>query len=200
MPEGRVLSDYKSVTFTCQTDANYYGKRYAVIVAPIAAGLPDDLEYNYGSGTVVGCTNITGNGSFPTNTSTPQNLTLNINAAAEEVTDTELECSIYIHMEHNDGKANYTISNIKFVLKDDIIEEPSSVGSINANDFTAYFDGNILSISSNKSLGKIFVYAVNGELVTYTESSSNKEEINLSSLPKGIYIVQCNTNKIKIVK
>src|SRR5690554_192281 len=198
LPEGRALSDYKSVTFTCQTDANYYGKKYAVVVAPKAAGLPDDLGYNYGSGAVVGCTNITGNGSFPTNTSTPQNLTLNISAAAEGVTDTELECSIYIHMEHNDGKANYTLSNIKFVLKDDIVE--TSVGSVNADDFVSYFDGNILRVSSNKSLDKVFVYAVNGALVAYTENSSNRAEIDLSSLPKGIYIVQVKSNKVKIIK
>lgn len=115
LPEGKTLANYKTVTFTCQTDANYNNKRFAVIVAPKATGLPDDFGYDYNSGAVAGCTNLTGNGIFPSNTATPRDLTLNINkTTATGVSGTEFECSIYIHMEHNDGKATYTLSNIKF--------------------------------------------------------------------------------------
>lgn len=115
LPAGKALSDYKSVTFTCQTDSNYYGKKIAVIANPKSIGLPAQLGYNYNSGAVTGCVNITGGADFPNTTATATEITLSIDpVAAAQVEDTTIECSIYIHMENVEGNAEYTLTDITF--------------------------------------------------------------------------------------
>lgn len=115
VPAGKKLSDYESVTFTCQTDSNYYGKKVALIASPKSAGLPEDLDYNYNTAAVTGCINLTGENEFPNNTSTAREITLPISASkADEIEENEIECSVYIHMENVEGSAEYTITNITF--------------------------------------------------------------------------------------
>lgn len=115
LPEGKKLSDYESVTFTCVTDSNYYGKRVALIANPKSIGLPADLDYNYNTAGVTGCINLTGETEFPNNTSSAREITLPIDTwMAEQIEENEIECSIYIHMENVEGNAEYTITNITF--------------------------------------------------------------------------------------
>ncbi len=115
IPEGKKISDYKSVTFTCQTEANYYGKKMALVVNPKDTGLPAEINYDYGSGAISNAINLSGGVDLPNNTSTAKKLTLDIDAAAAASLDGKaLECTIYLHMEHSEGTAQYTISNIKF--------------------------------------------------------------------------------------
>lgn len=115
LPDGKTLSDYQSVTFTCQTDSNYYGKKMALIANPKSTGLPAKLGYDYTSGAVTGCVNLSGGANFPNNTSTAREITLPIEEEmAELIEENTIECSLYIHMEHMDGSAEYTITNITF--------------------------------------------------------------------------------------
>lgn len=115
LPEEKNLSDYSSVTFTCQTDSNYYGKRMALVVNPLSTGLPEKIDYDYESGAISNAVSVTGGLEFPNNTSTARELTMNIDkTVAGTVDGTILECAIYLHMECAEGKAEYTITNIKF--------------------------------------------------------------------------------------
>ena len=115
LPEGKKLSDYSSVTFTCQTDGNYYGKKMALVANPKSIGLPAKIEYDYNSGEISNAINLSGGKDFPNNTASAKELTLQIDSElAASLDDEDVELSIYIHMEHGDGSAQYTITNITF--------------------------------------------------------------------------------------
>jgi len=72
--------------------------------------------------------------------------------------------------------------------------------NLGEENFKIYFDGNVLHINSVQTIGKVNVYSITGALVAEVESNANTAQINLSSLPKGAYIVQTGTNNIKIIK
>ncbi len=115
LPEGKKLSDYSSVSFVCQTDGNYYGKKMALVANPKTTGLPNEIEYDYDSGATSNAVNLSGGQDFPNNTSTARALSLNIdNTLAQQLDGQEVEMSIYIHMECGEGDAQYTIRDISF--------------------------------------------------------------------------------------
>jgi len=133
--DGLKISDFSSVTFTCKTNANYWGKKMAVIAAPKSDGLPFEFDYDYGSGNIptAGVTTLSTNNNLPPTTETASTLAMQINQDAAKSLDDEsvLEISIYIHMEHLDGDAEYIISNIVFhpregvvITEPPIVEEP----------------------------------------------------------------------------
>ncbi len=115
LPEGKKLSDYSAVTFTIQTDSNYYGKKYALVANPKEIGLPDKIEYDYNSGNISNAINLSGGVELPNSTSSATELTLDIDPdLAAGLDGVATEFSIYIHMESLEGKAQYTISDIIF--------------------------------------------------------------------------------------
>ncbi|MCL2637752.1 MAG: hypothetical protein FWD48_05210 [Oscillospiraceae bacterium] len=123
--DGLRISDFESVSFTCQTNADYWGKKMAVIAAPRSAGLPFEFEYDYGTGDIPteGIVSLAGNNFLPPTTSAPSTLTMQLdpNAAAELDNESELEISIYIHMEHLDGDAEYIITDIVFHPREGVV-------------------------------------------------------------------------------
>jgi cytochrome c oxidase assembly protein Cox11 len=60
--------------------------------------------------------------------------------------------------------------------------------------------GEMLRISSNVSLGKISIWSISGALLVKSEIDSNEIDINIASLPQGVYIVQSGASKVKFVK
>jgi len=118
LPDGLNISDFESVSFTCQTDADYWGKKMAVIAAPLPAGLPSAIDYDYNTGAIPneGVTALSTNNFFPFNTSVATDITMKIdkNTAAKLDGVSELEISLYIHMENVVGTAQYTLTNIVF--------------------------------------------------------------------------------------
>jgi len=66
--------------------------------------------------------------------------------------------------------------------------------------FKVFFDGNTLNITAVQVVGTVSVYSVTGALVAQIESNTNFAQINLSALPKGVYMVQAGTNIVKIIK
>jgi len=74
------------------------------------------------------------------------------------------------------------------------------VKNIDAENFKAYFDGNILHVTATQTLGTVNVYSITGARMAGVESATNTAQINLSALPNGVYIVQAGTNTVKIVK
>ena len=80
--------------------------------------------------------------------------------------------------------------------------EQRNVG-VNENEtenFKVFFDGNTLNITAVQVVGAVSVYSVTGALVAQVESSTNTAQINLSALPKGVYMVQAGKNIVKIIK
>jgi hypothetical protein len=71
---------------------------------------------------------------------------------------------------------------------------------VDAENFKVYFDGNILHIIAAQTVGVVNVYSITGAWMAGVESDANIAQINLSALPKGVYIVQAGTNKVKIIK
>jgi hypothetical protein len=68
-------------------------------------------------------------------------------------------------------------------------------------DFKVYLDGSgILSITATQPVGKVSVYSVTGAYVAGMETDAITAQINLSSLPQGVYIVQAGSNIVKIIK
>jgi hypothetical protein len=68
-------------------------------------------------------------------------------------------------------------------------------------DFKVYLDGSgILYITAAQPIGKVSVYSVTGALVADIENNASNAQINLSAIPKGAYLVQAGTNKVKIIK
>ena len=115
LPEGKTLSDYSSISFKCQTDGNYYGKRMSFIINPATTGLPSEVDYDYESRVYNNCISLTDDMDFPNNTATERQLTMDINeTVAAANTGNEFDCSIYIHMENDDGKVWYSIKDIVF--------------------------------------------------------------------------------------
>jgi len=116
--DGLKISDFEKVTFTCLTNANYWGKQMAVIAAPKSVGLPSEFDYDYGSGNIstAGVTALSTYNFLPPSTSVATSLTMEFNPQTAALLDneTELEISIYIHMEHLDGDAEYIITDIVF--------------------------------------------------------------------------------------
>ena len=66
--------------------------------------------------------------------------------------------------------------------------------------FKVFFDGNTLNITALQVVGAASVYSVTGALVAQVESCTNTAQINLSALPKGVYMVQAGKNIVKIIK
>lgn len=60
--------------------------------------------------------------------------------------------------------------------------------------------GEMLRINSNVSLGKISIWSISGALLVKSEIDSNEININIASLPQGVYIVQSGASKVKFVK
>ncbi len=115
LPEGMNISDYNSVSFTIQTDSNYYGKKYALVANPKETGLPDKIEYDYGTGDISNAINLSGGKELPNSTSNATQLTLDIDKdLAAPLDGIATELTLYIHMECLEGDAQYTISNIVF--------------------------------------------------------------------------------------
>ncbi|MCL1823453.1 MAG: hypothetical protein FWG44_04555 [Oscillospiraceae bacterium] len=119
LPDGIQISDFESVTFNCKTDVNYWGKKMAVLAAPKPNGLPAAFEYNYSNGAITSdskpITVLSTNNNFPSSTINVTSITMELDKEAAETLDGSVfEISLYIHMEHLDGDAEYTITNIVF--------------------------------------------------------------------------------------
>ncbi|GHT53959.1 hypothetical protein FACS189446_2560 [Bacteroidia bacterium] len=67
--------------------------------------------------------------------------------------------------------------------------------------FNVFLDKNsVLHIQSLQPIGQVHVYSIMGVLVAQTNSVSTVADIDLSSVPQGVYIVQVDTWKVKIRK
>jgi hypothetical protein len=76
----------------------------------------------------------------------------------------------------------------------------NAIEDIVAENFKINFDGNTLYISAMQSIGTVNVFSISGAKVISVDSNASNTQINLSALPKGAYIVQAGTNKVKIIK
>ncbi len=129
LPPDLSISDFESVSFTCQTNANYWGKKMAFIAAPKSVGLPSEFEYDYNSGAITPpeVAALSTNNDLPPTTiaATPFTFVFD-DTAASKVTGNEITCSIYIHMEHLDGDAEYIISDIVLNPRENVkVEYPT---------------------------------------------------------------------------
>jgi hypothetical protein len=87
------------------------------------------------------------------------------------------------------------INTMNFELRN--VSVPENIISENLK---VYFDGVTLHITSTQAIGKVIVFSFTGAQVAEVESDTNTAQINLSALPKGAYIVQAGTNKVKFIK
>ncbi|MCL2290115.1 MAG: T9SS type A sorting domain-containing protein [Bacteroidetes bacterium] len=76
----------------------------------------------------------------------------------------------------------------------------SIVKNVDTEYFKAYFYGGILHITAAQTVGKVNVYSIIGAWVAGIESYADTAQINLSALPKGVYVVQIGARKVKIIK
>ncbi|MBO4941806.1 MAG: T9SS type A sorting domain-containing protein [Muribaculaceae bacterium] len=84
----------------------------------------------------------------------------------------------------------------------DFEEASSGVGSVTAeeNTFTVCVDGNTLSVAADE-LQWVELYTVNGTKAMSADAVDGVAEVDLSSLPAGVYVVATNCHKaIKILK
>ena len=64
----------------------------------------------------------------------------------------------------------------------------------------AYVDkANMLQVEAEKALGQVNVYTVTGALVASQKTDGNRTQINLSAVPRGIYVVQAGHNRLLII-
>ena len=77
----------------------------------------------------------------------------------------------------------------------------SSVGETKTVSFRAYTDGaGILHIEAEHPLGQVNVYNLSGVAVASAKTDGTQAQINLSALPRGVYIVQSGVNRLSIIK
>lgn len=104
-----------------------------------------------------------------------------------------------VYAENATLNRNYTFDNVKslsFTLRN-----ATGIDSVAVNKFNAYIDKNdVLNISSVQTLGTVHVYSLSGALVASIESNGNTAAINLSTQPKGTYIVQVGISKVKVIR
>jgi hypothetical protein len=86
-----------------------------------------------------------------------------------------------------------------------IVTEPTNVEKITNTVKTKYdfkfVDGQTIIISGVSTTVRLDVYSINGiRMKTGTERSDDNVVINLSSLPRGFYIVKADTQSFKIFK
>lgn len=97
---------------------------------------------------------------------------------------------------------HYNCSDILYIGLDDvkITQEKLSTSNINKESIIVYQDNSFVKISGVKNVKKIKVFDVTGKFVMEV----NQSEVNISTLPKGIYIVNFysgdNVISRKIVK
>jgi len=87
------------------------------------------------------------------------------------------------------------INTMKFERRD-----VNTIKNVEAENFKIYFDGNTLHISATQSIGTVNVYSITGARVAGVENNAITAQINLSTLPTGVYIVQAGANTVKIIK
>jgi hypothetical protein len=67
--------------------------------------------------------------------------------------------------------------------------------------FRAYMDGTgMLHVEAEQALGQVNVYTTTGVLVASKKTGDNQAQINLSAVPRGVYVVQTGTNSLLIIK
>ncbi|RLZ11724.1 T9SS-dependent choice-of-anchor J family protein [Faecalibacter macacae] len=82
---------------------------------------------------------------------------------------------------------HYDCEDIFYVAIDDVIVEQSALSTINVDKVkpVIYQDNNIVKISGLEKIQKIKIFDLSGKLV----AEVNQSDVNISSLAKGIYIV-----------
>lgn len=106
-------------------------------------------------------------------------------------------------MKFVDGKMTvnsdtYEFSGIKsFCISDE--DDPNLTNVANVVKASARFDGNTLFVAQENA--NVKVYDASGKAVSATISSSaGYTSVDLSSMPKGIYLINIGENSVKVVK
>lgn len=98
----------------------------------------------------------------------------------------------------------YRIANNSSMVHVNILQNPNSINQItnNINELSIYPNpsNNNFTIQSSMELGVIIIYNSLGETVLQTKSKNLHEQIDISKLSKGIYIVQARGRFGKLIK
>jgi len=90
------------------------------------------------------------------------------------------------------------ITCIRFLLNDNVgIENPKLAPSVFV--FPNPVQTNLTVAGANKGV-KINLFDLNGKLLRSAPAQENSTEINVSSLPKGLYLLQVGEQVIKFIK
>ena len=93
----------------------------------------------------------------------------------------------------------------RFYLDNINISEQNIFNNIINNEKTSFFiypnpNNGVFSIKTNTENAKIKIYDLMGKLLHTQKLNNNHENINLSNITKGLYIVELYTNHLKEVK
>lgn len=118
-------------------------------------------------------------------------------ALAQNPFFTSLGDSLYFTAQYDEN--GYELWKITF-------EEQMSSVDLTENHFIIYPNParNVVNISGNTEISSVQIYDLTGKLLSNTSISEKEADLNISSLPKGIYIIKCGPegkrNSYKIIK
>lgn len=97
------------------------------------------------------------------------------------------------------AEVSYAAADIeKCTLVDEVA---SAIGKLSADEYQAYRQGNLFLLTGYQADARVAVYTVNGkQLVAGKTDAQGNASIDVSSLPKGVYILKTPKNSVKFVK
>ena len=79
------------------------------------------------------------------------------------------------------------------------VGENTSTEVVNVENLQIYQSGNFLHIKSEQPLGSVVITDLQGRKRFYAQSAENETAVNVSSLEKGVYILQVNQTALKFI-
>ena len=81
------------------------------------------------------------------------------------------------------------------------LRKATALNEVKTVHFRAYVDdAGILHVEAAQPLMQVNVYTTTGAIVASQKTSDKQTQINLSSAPRGVYIVQSGINRLLIIK